>query len=94
MLKHVVCFKIKDGESIDKAVEVLKSMEGKVKQIKGIEVGKDQLHSSRSYDIMLTVILEDMEALEEYQRDEYHVNVVKEHMHKVRESSIAIDYEI
>ena len=94
MVKHVVCFKIKDGESVDKAVEVLKSMEGKVKQIKGIEVGKDQLHSSRSYDIMLTVILEDMEALEEYQRDEYHVNVVKEHMHKVRESSIAIDYEI
>ena len=94
MLKHVVCFKIKDGECVDKAVEVLKSMEGKVKQIKGIEVGKDQLHSSRSYDIMLTVILEDMEALEEYQRDEYHVNVVKEHMHKVRESSIAIDYEI
>ena len=34
------------------------------------------------------------EALEEYQKDSYHCSVVKTHMHKVRESSVAIDFEI
>ena len=39
-------------------------------------------------------MLEDMQALEEYQRDPYHVSVVKKHMHSVVEKSIAIDYDV
>ena len=94
MIKHVVCFKLKEGENPEKAKEVLLSMKGNVPMIKDIEVGVDLLHSSRSYDVYLSVILEDMKTLEEYQNDPYHVNVVKTHMHKVRESSVAIDFEI
>ncbi|MCQ2386830.1 MAG: Dabb family protein [Clostridia bacterium] len=94
MIKHIVCFKLKNGESVDKAVEVLSSMKGNVKTIIDMEVGKDFLHSERSYDIILQVKLKDKLALEEYQNDPYHCSVVKTHMHKVRESSIAIDYEV
>ncbi len=94
MVKHVVCFKIKEGESVEKAAEVLRSMKGKVPMLRDIEVGIDALHSSRSYDLMLTVLLEDFDALEAYQKDAYHCDVVKKHMHAVREDSIAIDYEI
>ena len=94
MIKHVVCFKLKEGENPEKAKEVLLSMKGNVPMIKDIEVGVDLLHSSRSYDVYLSVILEDMKTLEEYQNDPYHVNVVKTHMHKVRQSSVAIDFEI
>ena len=43
---------------------------------------------------ILVVTLEDAAALEAYQNDPYHVNVVKKHMHAVREASIAVDYEI
>ena len=94
MIRHTVCFKLKKGEDVEKAKEVLLSMKGNVPMLRGIEVGVDELHSERSYDLMLTVLLDDFAALNEYQKDEYHCSVVKTHMHKVRESSIAIDYTI
>ena len=62
--------------------------------LRGIEVGVDKLHSARSYDVILAVVLDDMKALEDYQQDEYHVNVVKKHMHAVTKSSVAIDFDI
>ena len=92
MIKHVVCFKLKDGESADKAVEVLRSMKGNVPQIIDMEVGKDFLKSQRSYDVILTVTLKDEKALEDYQKDAYHCGVVKPHMHAVRSGSVAVDY--
>ena len=56
MIKHVVCFKLKDGESPEKAKEVLLSMKGNVSLIRDIEVGVDVLHSERSYDLILSVV--------------------------------------
>ena len=94
MIKHVVCFKLNDGESPEKAKEVLLSMQGNVPMLREIEVGVDKLHSARSYDVILAVVLDDMKALEDYQQDEYHVNVVKKHMHAVAKSSVAIDFDI
>ena len=94
MVKHVVCFKLNDGESAQKAKEVLMGMEKNVPTVRGIEVGIDELHSARSYDVMLTVLVDDFKALEEYQNDKYHCQVVKKHMHAVAKASIAIDYQI
>ena len=96
MIKHTVCFKLNDKseEMLNKTVEVLRSMEGNVPMLKGIEVGKDFLGSARSYDIILTVTLDNAEALDAYQQDDYHCNVVKKHMHSVIEASVAVDYEI
>lgn len=93
MIKHVVCFKLKEGEDVDFAVNLLLSMKGKVEEIIDMEVGKDFLHSQRSYDIILIVTLKDREALDSYQSNKYHCEVIKTHMHKVRESSVAVDYE-
>ena len=94
MIKHIVCFKMKDPSTVDKAIEILKSMEGKVPQIIEIEVGKDFLHSARSFDIILQVTLLDKASLDDYQQDDYHCSVVKEYMHANVEKSVAIDYEI
>jgi hypothetical protein len=96
MIKHIVCFKLKDNskENVEKTAQVLRSMDGKVDLLKGIEVGCDFLHSPRSYDVILQVVLDDANALEAYQNDEYHCSVVKKHMHAVMESSVAIDYEL
>ena len=94
MVKHTVCFKLKKGEDVDFAVNLLRSMKGKVPTVLDMEVGKDFLHSERSYDIILTILLKDRLALEEYQKDPYHCEVIKTHMHKVRESSVAIDVEL
>ena len=96
MIKHTVCFKLKDTspEECNKAAQILRSMDGNVELLRGIEVGVDFLHSPRSYDIILQVLLDDEKALEEYQKDEYHCSVVKKHMHSVAENSVAIDFKL
>lgn len=96
MIKHIVCFKLKDKskENVLKTAEVLRSMDGNVDLLRGIEVGVDFLHSPRSYDVILQVVLDDANALDAYQKDAYHCDVVKKHMHAVMESSVAIDYEL
>lgn len=95
MIKHIVCFKLKNPtpEACCQAADVLRSMEGRVEQLRSIRVGIDFLHSERSYDLILETELEDRAALEAYQEHPYHVQVVKKHMHAVRESSISVDYE-
>ncbi len=96
MIKHIVCFKLKDKskENLEKTKEILMSMKDNVSLLRGISVGIDFLHSERSYDIILEVLLDSKEDLDKYQNDPYHVNVVKKHMHAVREASISIDYII
>lgn len=94
MIKHIVCFKLKDGESTQKAKEVLLSMKGNVPLLRGIEVGVDELRSARSYDVILEVLLDDFAALDAYQKDEYHCSVVKKHMHSVAENSISLDFKV
>lgn len=96
MIKHIVCFKLRDNSpaECEKAAQILRSMEGNVPLLRGIEVGCDFLHSPRSYDVILQVVLDDADALDAYQQDAYHCSVVKKHMHAVAESSVAIDYVI
>ena len=96
MIKHIVCFKLKDNsqEGKQKTASVLYSMKDNVPTVKSIEVGVDVLGSQRSYDVILQVVVENMQKLEEYQKDKYHCEVVKTYMHANAESSIAIDYEI
>ena len=96
MIKHIVLFKLSDNspENCAKTADILRSMDGKVDLLRGITVGVDNLHSPRSYDIALEVLLDDMQALEAYQQDDYHCNVVKKHMPSVACASVAIDFDI
>lgn len=50
--------------------------------------------SDRSYDVILQVTLNSRDDLDIYQNDKYHCDVVKEYMHKVAVSSIAVDYDL
>lgn len=96
MIKHVVCFKLKDNcqAEKDKAKSVLLSMQGNVSLLKGIEVGTDFLGSARSYDVILITTFSTKADLDAYQCNEYHCQVVKTYMHAHVETSVAIDYEI
>ena len=96
MIKHVICIKLNDNSeaSKNKAKEVLLSMQGKVESIKGIEVGTDVLGSAKSYDVILEVLLEDIAALDSYQNDPYHCDVVKAYVRANAAASVVIDYEI
>ena len=96
MIRHIVCFKLKDHseEACETARDILLSMKDNVPLVREISVGIDFLHSPRSYDLILQVTLDNREALNDYQEDDYHVSVVKKHMHAAAESSIAIDYDL
>ena len=96
MIKHIVCFKLNDSSEEQKqaAKDILLSMNGNVPQIRSIEVGTDFLRSPRSYDVILQVTLDDRDALDAYQQDPYHCEVVKAYMHKNAASSVALDYSL
>lgn len=94
LITHIVCFKLKDNspEKVEVTAQVLRDMEGKIEQLKYIEVGVDVLHSARSYDIALITKFDSMADLDAYQVHPVHQKVI-EHMNEVRESSIAVDFE-
>ncbi len=94
MITHIVLFKLKDRspESIETTVQVLKNMEGKIEELRHLEVGTDVLHSERSYDIALVTKFDSMQALQAYQVHPVHKKVI-EHMTSVREASVSVDYE-
>lgn len=95
MVKHIVCFKLSDPtpENCRKAAEVLMSMKGNIDYLREIEVGVDFLHSARSFDVILSVVVDSKEALEVYQQDKYHCDVVKTYMRAVTEKSVTVDFE-
>ncbi len=95
MITHIVLFKLIDHSplNVEKARDVLLGMEGKIPQLRHLEVGVDVLHSARSYDLALVTKFDSMEALQAYQAHPVHVKVA-EYMTSVRESAIAVDYEV
>ena len=95
MVKHIVNFKLAEPSeaACNRAREVLLSMIGNVPSIREIQVGVDFLHSARSYDLYLSVVVDDKAALEEYANDPYHCKVVKTHMQAVCASSVTVDFE-
>ena len=69
MITHVVLFKLKDRsvQSIEKAMDVLIGLKGKIPVLRYLEVGIDVLHSERSYDIALITKFDSMDDLQAYQ---------------------------
>lgn len=94
MITHIVLFKLNDKstESLKKAVNLLRSMECKIPELKNIEVGMDITNSGRSYDIALLTKFDTVEDLEAYQINPLHVEVA-EYMVSAGESIVAVDYE-
>lgn len=94
MVKHVVLFKFKDKADAAEAQRLLLSMLGKVPTVIAVEAHTDELGTPRSCDVMLEVLVKDFAALAEYQKDPYHVDVVKAFIHGRVESSVAADFTI
>ncbi|MDQ0086829.1 hypothetical protein J2T12_000223 [Paenibacillus anaericanus] len=94
MIKHIVFFKLKDAslENVETTATVLRGLDGKVEQLRSLEIGVDVIKSPRSYDIALVATFDSLEDLEGYQVHPEHKKVI-EYMNQVRESSVAVDYE-
>lgn len=95
MITHIVLFKLKDRteEGVEKAKNLLLSMEGKVEQLRLLEVGVDKIQSERSADIALYTKFDSWEDLQAYQVHPYHANEVAAYMRSVSASVVAADYE-
>ena len=95
MIRHIVMFRIKDEykDEIPQLVEDFYGMKGRIEGMLELEAGADILHSERSYDIALITLFENREAFDAYQTHPVHMPV-KNHMHEVRISSVACDFEV
>lgn len=94
MITHVVLFKLKDRSprSVEQARDLLVGMNGKIPQLRHLEVGTDVLHSERSYDIALITKFDSMDDLAAYQAHPVHVKV-SEYIMSVKELSVVVDFE-
>ncbi len=95
MVKHIVCFKIKDEYKKDmaKIVETLESSKEAIPEVIEVKAGVDFLHSERSYDVVLEMVFANQDDANIYQNHPHHKTVVQKLMHEVRSASISIDYE-
>ncbi|MEE2987297.1 MAG: Dabb family protein [Nitrospinota bacterium] len=94
MVKHIVTFKLeeKTPENIQKAVEALNGMIGKIEVLRHLEVGVDFTQSPRSYDIVLTTHFDDRQGLKTYMNHPNHLPVV-ELIKSLCSASVVVDYE-
>jgi hypothetical protein len=94
MITHIVLFKLKDesAENIEKARNILMGMEGKIPELKYIEVGVDVTHSDRSYNLAFITKFESINDLEAYQVHPIHVKVA-EYIVSVRASTVTVDFK-
>lgn len=82
MIRHIVLFKFKDGVSWDdpRAVAAEKAtiaLAGKIPELKSWFVGRNFTERPIAYDYALIAGLEDREALQGYQVNTDHAEVVK-----------------
>lgn len=95
MVTHIVFFKLVDGtpERISELSEVLRSMSGRIPQLRHLEVGIDVVRSERSYDVALVTRFDSMEDLVKYQTHPYHAGEVVPFVKSVVSSTVTVDYK-
>ena len=95
MITHIVLFRLKEStpEGIEKAKQLLLSMDGKVEQLRHLEVGIDLIHSERSAGIALYTKFDSLNDLQAYQVHPYHANEVAAYMKSVCSAVMTADYE-
>lgn len=93
MIKHIVFFKMPNAnkELAKDLQEKLESMVGNVTSLLTLETGLNCVESERSFDLALTVTLDNLDALKQYAVDPYHQTIVA----WIKENSIetkVVDY--
>lgn len=96
MFTHVVLFKLKENteDNVTFVANTLKAMEGKITQLKGLEVGIDELNTERSFDVCLITRFNSRNDMNNYQVHPYHVNEVLNKIKPYIEVSKVADYNI
>lgn len=96
MFTHIVLFKLKDNskDNVEFVAQRLRSMEGKIDELKDIEVGIDELHTERSFDVVLITRFNSLNDMNTYQCHPYHVNEVLSKIKPLMETSKVVDFNL
>ncbi len=94
MITHIALFKLvhANAETVDAARKALAGLDGKIPQLRHLEVGVNLVHSYRSYDLSLLAKFDSLEDLQGYQSHPAYVEVVK-YLQGLRQSVVTVDYE-
>ena len=95
MIKHIVFFKLSD-EGIKRQDEIivkLNNLKNEIDFIRGLEIGVNFAQEDRAFDLSLTVLVDDKEALHNYAIHEKHIPVVNFIKTLAVESKV-VDYEM
>lgn len=94
MFTHIVFFKLKESteENLKKAYSILKNMDGKIKELKDMEVGIDEIKNDRSFDLALITRFDSKDEYKKYAISDFHVNEVLAKLRPMLESSKTVDY--
>jgi hypothetical protein len=79
MLRHYVFLKYRDGTSeahVAAFCDRMLALPDTIAQIQELEIGRDELHDARSWDLVLIMTFTSVEALREYQRHPAHAAVM------------------
>ena len=79
MLQHYVFLKYREGTTeghVAAFCERMFALRGTIGVIQHLEIGRDELHDARSWDLVLIMEFASAEALREYQRHPDHVAVM------------------
>lgn len=100
MLKHIVMWKFIDGaldqSAADHALwmkQHLEALVGVVPEIRHLEVGINTSHSPMAYDAVLTLTVDDADALQRYRQHPAHQEI-SQHCHAVRSARVVVDYTV
>ncbi|MEE2827965.1 MAG: Dabb family protein [Myxococcota bacterium] len=91
MYSHIVMFTLADSDDIPQTVGTLRAMEGRIPQLRYLEVGVDDAPSDRSAHIVLITRFDSAEALAAYQNHPHHQQVL-EFLGEVVETAVKVDF--
>jgi hypothetical protein len=79
MLRHYVFLKYRDGTSeahVSAFCDRMLALRATIPGIAHLEIGRDELHDARSWDLVLIMEFTSLDALRAYQRHPRHVDVM------------------
>jgi hypothetical protein len=100
MIKHVVMFKLSEhaenstkSENAQKIKSMLDDLPGKIKEIRGYEIGINLKESERSMDLIVIGLFDDLKALDQYSQNLEHLKVVEYILPRISDTMV-VDFEI
>lgn len=100
MLKHIVMWRFKEntnGQTAQQHAQWMKSqldaLVGVVPEIRSLECGLDEIGTPASFHTVLTVVVDDQEALKRYAEHPAHLTIAQ-YAQKVTETRVVVDYTI